>query len=111
MREVEPHDKDKLEVTVSQAQEKQERLIGSEHLHRGHTMFEVDTRTWTFAPAKYETESVVYDPSGTPVSRKLVMKPGFMYVSALNEFNARKKLMKRTFEVLKKHHEANEGRV
>lgn len=101
-------------VNVRQAeQEKKMQHLGSTKLHKGHTMYEYNIIDATIAPAKFE-EAVAPFPTPAiegkgprahfdrlesiiknPVRKKLIVNENCLYVSALNEKNAIKKLLKR----------------
>ena len=85
---------------VDQTQKKQtERLVARHYPHRGHTMFEFDMKTGKMEPAVFESQDVEFDPKWTKekslgCKKKLVIKKDCLYISALNEKNARKHLAK-----------------
>lgn len=100
-------------VNVRQAeQEKKLQHLGRTKLHKGHTMFEYNILDGTIAPAKFE-EAVAPFPAPkvegksaidhfqrleniakNPVRKKLIVNENCLYVSALNEKTAIKKLLK-----------------
>lgn len=99
-------------VNVRQVQqEKQQKLLGSTRLHKGQTMYEYDIAAGTIAEAKFEEAVASYpvkvegkDPGShfkrlqkiarNPVIRKLIVNENCLYVPAINEKTALKKLLK-----------------
>lgn len=94
MKETEFHPKDETNK-IEQQQISKEELFRVEKLQAGHTMFEVNVGERTCVPAKYESTTVDFDGN---IKRKLVVKHGCLYISALNERNARRKLLQRMFK-------------
>ena len=99
MKDVEFHPKDEINK-IEQQQIAKEELFRVEKLQPGQTMFEVSLKERTCCPAKYESTTVDFDGN---VKRKLVIKEGCLYISALNEKNARRKLLQRTFKYAQKN--------
>jgi hypothetical protein len=89
-----PTDKDQVKLVAEQQQEKQLKLLGSHLPKRGHTLFEVEIATGEISVAKLEGEIVIGIDGQQTLTRKIVSKDGFAYVSALNKKNALKKLAK-----------------
>lgn len=91
-RESEP-----IENVAQQQIKKKERLIQRLFPHRGHTLFEFDRSTGKMEPAEYAEQDVLIswkNKSNPQVKRKVVIKEGFLYISALNKKNAYKQLAK-----------------
>lgn len=97
---------------VRQVQQKKQQLITKTKMHKGHTMFEYNILEGTISPAKFEEAVAPFrqkvegkgpvahfdrldDIIQNPVSKKLIMNKNCLYVSALNEKSAIKKLIKR----------------
>lgn len=100
-------------------QEKQQKLLGSTKVRKGHTLFEVNIKEHTIEPAKYEEQvarfsdqvgkpkkielgvvsfkdghkKVMLDNSNT-IHRTVIKNPDCIYRSALNKRNLYKKLVK-----------------
>lgn len=70
--------------------------LGTLKIHKGHTLFEINLKTKEINPASYE--SVDYEittESTNQVRKKVIENKNCVYISALNENNALKKLMKK----------------
>ena len=99
MKELKEQGREPIEA-VDQTQKKQtERLVARHYPHRGHTMIEFDMKTGKMEPAVFESQDVEFDPKWTKekslgCKKKLVIKKDCLYISALNEKNARKHLAK-----------------
>ena len=112
MKETEFHPKDETNK-IEQQQIAKEELFRVEKLQPGQTMFEVNLKERTCCPAKYEetltiTHETIRGPQGNLIQleqhgRKLIIKEGCLYISALNEKNARRKLLQRTFKYAQKN--------
>lgn len=91
-RESEP-----IENIAQQQVKKKERLIQRLWPHRGHTLFEFDRSTGKMVPAEYAEQDVVVnwkDKQNPQPKRKVIIKEGCLYISALNKKNAFKQLAK-----------------
>lgn len=91
-RESEP-----IENVAQQQVKKKERLIQRLFPHRGHTLFEFDRSTGKMEPAEYAEQDIVVnwkDKTNPKPIKKVVIKEGFLYISALNKKNAYKQLAK-----------------
>lgn len=94
---------DAIEI-VTPVQEKKEISLGSLSLHKGHTLFEINTKTGTINEAKFETVKVsinyLKEPDkkgylelfkhkkGFEVRKKLIVLEDCIYIGALNKKNA-----------------------
>ena len=101
MKELEKQIKEPTEFVDQQEKKTVEKLVARHFPHRNHTMFELDMKTGTMVPAEFEEQDVKYDPKWTKEKsigchKKLVIKKDCLYISALNEKNARKHLAKRS---------------
>jgi len=83
--------KDKV-VIVSQAEQKKiSRFNGSIKIHKGHTLFEINLEEKSIVAAEFESKDYVVDGRN---SLKVLEKKNCVYIPALNEKNALKKLIK-----------------
>lgn len=87
-------DKDKMSVVSQKEQEKKQEILGSIKPHRGHTLFKYNKLTKVLSKAKFEELDAKFDISFKEIKqpRKIIVEENYLYVSALNEKNARKKL-------------------
>lgn len=87
--------KDKVSVVKKKEQkEKKETMnfVGRYVPKKGHTIYEVNKETLEYAPVEYAKQDFII---GEKVSRRRInMKDGFTYISALNEKNLKRKLAK-----------------
>jgi hypothetical protein len=91
--------KTKLEIRQQKKQEFKYVYQGTIIPHENHTLFEVCPTSLTIVEAEYEKTAYIFNPiwkKGNRISSelKVVMKPGFVYISALNKENALKKFKK-----------------
>lgn len=70
--------------------EAEEQLIGRGVIPKNHTLYEVNIQTLEYEVAEKQHSGNADTVKGARY--KLVMKPGYSYVSALNEKNLRRKL-------------------
>lgn len=89
--------KDKDRITIEQEQEKRNELKHIRRVipHEGHTLFEINESTGEIEEAEFDIENNYHLIVGSgwkkknaKVSRKLIVKQGCVYVSALNKKNA-----------------------
>lgn len=93
MEEIKEKHKDEV-VQVRQAeQEKQSRHLGSIRPKKGHTLFEINLKTKEIVPATFEEKEYRLDGKNSN-RRTVVVKDDCTYISALNEKNAIRKLLK-----------------
>lgn len=111
--------KDKVVIVGQKEVEKQQKLVGSLRVKKGHTIYEVNIKNHTVAPAEFEegaadyrkevkteksrgvgilsidggVKRVVLDRPDA-IRRKIIRKPDCIYISALNKKNAYRKLEK-----------------
>jgi len=95
MKELEPIQKDTVEIVAQTKQEKKETLIGSIRPHQNHSLFEYNIQSGEISLAKF-TESDIHFNGGDvgQIKKKVIIKEGFIYTSALNTKNAKKKIAK-----------------
>ena len=96
MKETELLGKDSLEVTEVAPITKEKRFEQRYLPKKGHTCFEFDTETKELRKAKFDVQAIEYPTEGLPAikRREITFKPNCIYVFALNEKNAVKKLLK-----------------
>ena len=89
--------KDKIVLEKQAEQQKEEKLIGKISPERGHTLFEINESTKEIKKAVFESQTITFEQAKskflTP-SKKVLINKGCVYISALNEKNAIKKLNK-----------------
>lgn len=93
---IEPKSKDEVKQVAQVEQEKQLRHIGQIRPHKGHKLFEVDQRTGVVREAEYEKTDINYsqDINKAKRSKKVIVREGCFYLTALNLKNACRKYLK-----------------
>lgn len=96
MRELEEKVKVDQEIVADQQQEKKLQFIGSTVVSPGHKLWELDVVSGNIVEASFDTSEVHvnFEENRTVGRKKLIMKPGCLYASALNKKNAFKKFLK-----------------
>lgn len=84
---------DKTEIEAVKPIKKELKLLGTIRPHKGHTMYQLNLAAGEISEAVFEEITASF--KGGPVKRKLIVKQGFIYQSALNKKNAEKKFKKR----------------
>lgn len=90
---------DKIEIQSEQQQKKEIKLIGNQRKIPGLTLFEYDTVSKTLSKAEYKKvdfhlKSLSIKPEEMQLNHKVIVKENCLYVQALNEKNALKKVKK-----------------
>lgn len=96
MKELEAIHQDKVKPAAQRQVEKKV-FIGSIKPSPGHTCYEMNLVTGKLQPAEYQTTDIDFEAAVNndfSVRKKILCKPDCVYVSALNEFNAQKKIFK-----------------
>lgn len=94
MRIVEQMTAEKQKVSIVSELRKEKKFLGTINPKPGHAVWEFDMINRAVNEAKYEETVAVFPIQKvrrTGLKRKLLMKEGCMYVSALNKENAIKK--------------------
>jgi|LakMenEpi03Aug12_release.lakeMendotaPanAssembly.Ray.scaffolds.fasta_scaffold1795499_1 hypothetical protein len=96
MKELQPKAKlAKQEIVAPQEKQFEQVYQGSLKPHQGHTLFEINTKTGEIAKAEFKQEAIKWEDAVNlgirSLSRKCIVKPDYVYISALNEKNALKK--------------------
>lgn len=91
MKELQEKQIDRQEVKA-EAPDDRTVFICPTQLHPGHTMFQIELATGIISEVQFE--EVNFSMLTNSVRKKLVRKPGFMYIPALNWKNADKKFFK-----------------
>lgn len=98
MKEINPFEKDKVEINNQSEKKFQENYLGSfKNLHKSHTLFEFNKNTFEIKPAIFSQQTIDFESAKNNLGlkrKKLIVKPDCIYVSALNIKNAIKKLNK-----------------
>lgn len=86
-----------IELQASQQQEKKLTYIGSLLPHNGHKCFEYNTKTGDITEAIYAKQDIHYPTSTAKagIKRRVIVNAGCIYITALNQRNALKKVNKR----------------
>ena len=103
MKELEAISQDKVKPTAQKQVEKQIYLTSIKP-QPGHTCYEMNLASGELKPAEFESSSINFKSAAKndfSVKKKIICKPGCVYVSALNEFNAQKKIFKMIGRVVK----------
>jgi hypothetical protein len=88
---------EEVEIVDQKQVKKEHKLVATIVPHRGHTLWEINTATREIKPAQFEAEFIEYRKAANGMMskrRKVIEQPGCVYVSALNQENAMKKLFK-----------------
>lgn len=85
MKETQTHLKDQTAEVYQKPVEKKLIRLGSIIPKRGHTLFKINVETMEVSKADFNEVAVSFDGA---IKRKVVIEPGFDYVSALNAKNA-----------------------
>jgi hypothetical protein len=95
MKELQLKDKlAKQEIVAQQEKQFEQVYQGSLKPHQGHTLFEINTKTGEIAKAQFETTDIQWEDAvygKISKKRKCIVKPDYVYISALNVKNALKK--------------------
>lgn len=100
MIDLKPVQKDKVVIVGQKEVEKKVKHIGSIRPNKGHTLFEFDRNAMVIRKAKFERDEVVsFEKEANPKKlgtshKRVIIKEGCFYLSALNHKNAIKKLIK-----------------
>jgi hypothetical protein len=86
---------DTEQVTKKEVEKKLQKLATIKP-QRGHKLFEVNSETKEITEAEFEILDIKYEDArdNKQVRKKVICKPGHIYVSALNKKNVIKKLNK-----------------
>lgn len=91
MKEFEPKNDTRIEMSVKQKKEVKHELVDNLVPHEGHTVWKINKETLEIEPAKYT--NATYNLTGDN-KREILIQPGYAYVAALNKKNALKKYQK-----------------
>ena len=93
---IEEKKRDEVKQVAQVEQEKQLRHIGQIRPHKGHKLFEVDQKTGVVREAQFEKTDIHYsqDLNKAKRSKKVVVREGCFYLTALNQKNACRKYLK-----------------
>lgn len=91
MKELELKEKEKLEIVANQKKQIEHEYIGLIVPYDGHKMWEIEIATGNIKEAKYS--NTTFNAFGEN-KKEIIVKEGFLYVSALNQKNAFKKAIK-----------------
>ena len=97
MKEMSFKSKEETKEVRNVQQEKKQVLVGQIKPKRGHTLFEFNLRTKTIKKAEFEQSYIVFNKFGSKpnaINRKVMVAEDCVYISALNEKNALKKLFR-----------------
>lgn len=112
-KQLRPTDREKIVIAAQKQQEKEIRLLGSIVPHDGHTLFELEMQTGKIARAEFMTGTMKYTEAFEKTkakSKKVLVKQGHLYVSALNMRNAAKNFAK-MLHPMKVHFDKKEGKL
>lgn len=88
MKELEPKQETKIEVSIQQKKQVEHELIGKIIPHDGHIIWQINKETLKIEKAKFS--NATYHFSGEN-KKEVIVKEGYAYVSALNKKNALRK--------------------
>jgi hypothetical protein len=83
----------KVEIREEAQQQKKIQFLGSLTPKPGHTCFQLNLTDWSITKATFEEQTVEFGKQDR-LRSKLLVKPGYLYVTALNKVNAEKKFSK-----------------
>lgn len=78
----------KTELSVKQKKQIEHELIGKIIPYEGHIIWQINKETLEIEKAKFSNATYVY---GSEIKKEIIIKDGFVYISALNKKNALKK--------------------
>lgn len=86
--------KDKVVIVGQREMKKEVKLHGTVRPHKGHKLFELNLKTKEVKEAEFEQLDYDVKQKTSGKRKKVLMKESCIYISALNEKNALKKLFK-----------------
>lgn len=92
--------RDKIEI-VGQAEKKYEVKKATINPYRGHVLYEFNLKEKQINVAEFEEQNIELlklDKAWTGITKKVIIKPDCIYISALNQKNAEKKFMQQAKE-------------
>lgn len=95
-----PESVNRNDVEIVQKTRTEYKYVGTIRRKRGHTLFSFDTETRKIEPVELQRDVVVGIDGKPLVSNKVTtFNPKLIYFFALNERNARKKVIKMGFDI------------
>ena len=91
MKELNSHIKEEIKVHAQKQVEKRRKHIGSLITHSGHKIWQLNLKTQEISPAEFSDE---YANINGTITRNIIKKDNYWYVSALNKQNAFKQFNK-----------------
>lgn len=87
-------EKDKIEYTIQQQIKKFQKLVSTQTKVPGHILWEYNVRTKSLERAKFDNVSIKWnwDPKKIISNAKVLVKVDCIYIQALNEVNAWKRI-------------------
>lgn len=85
--------KDKVVIETQKEIKKELKFLGSQVIKPGHTLFQVNTKTFDISPAVYESVNAVFGKQAK-VKRTLIVNENCIYIGALNAENVARKILK-----------------
>jgi len=80
----------RIEAEVKTPAKSEFKLIGQLRPKRGHTVWEINIEARTICEAEFEKQDIDFHAisSGQTIRKRILRKPGCVYISALNKKNA-----------------------
>lgn len=91
MKELQKINEDHIVITKQKEQKKEGKYFGTIKFHKGHTLYKKNVETGEISKANFEP--IEYNTNGNN-NRKVIIEKGYIYASALNVKNAKKKFNK-----------------
>jgi len=104
MKELEEFKEKPIEIVAEQQQKKEIKHIGQQRKVRGHILWEFNERTRILKRAEFKKTTVYItgtgmSPESVTETHKVVVNESCIYFQAMNEKNARKKLIKSGYSI------------
>ncbi len=101
-------EKDKVEIVTQAEVKTQVAKVGTIRPHKGHTLFQIDLESGEVTEAEFDRLDVDFEELKKEeasrlkpgVKKRVVVKKGCVYISALNKTNAIKKFAKQAQKLL-----------
>ena len=99
MKELEETKTRKIEVQAQKQEIKKLKFLGSLRPHKGQECYQLEVATGVVTLAEFTTTNVPFG-STFKVSNKIIVKPGYLYNTAINKKNAQRKFIKMLIKYL-----------
>ena len=101
MKIAEPIQGDNIEIVRSKEEIRQVKFLGALIPKPGQSCWQLEVATGIVTPAEVDAVNVTYG-ADIKVKAKITVKPGHLYLTAINKENAERKFIKMLIKYLKK---------